>query len=350
MHTSTMPSDQCLRSHGPEIETDRRTGTLTVRLNSHQTPGGALPRNSIAAPRALTVQRSPSHTTSSRSLSAYTHLTHEDSILVRRWRRGPADTFVLSVVWPPSQGRLPFPPNVLAQTIRQSGLVIAHAEYGVPLDHQTVLNTLDITADSEFRPPADRPAMLDVEVTVQRPQNRPSTPSALSMSFRISHEGAPVAGAASEFSWVSSAAYRRLRGTYLTVDWGAWPVPVPVAAELVGRAASEDVVLSPGDRPGRWLLRNDPANTALFDHPVDHVPGLVLLEAADQAARALLAPDFFAPGQFATRYSRYVEFDHPCWVEAALLPTPRPGRVAVRVTGVQRAEPVFTVDFEGRTV
>ncbi|MEV6618691.1 AfsA-related hotdog domain-containing protein [Streptomyces sp. NPDC051051] len=79
----------------------------------------------------------------------------------------------------------------------------------------------------------------------------------------------------------------------------------------------------------------------MFDHPVDHVPGLALLEAADQAARALLSPASLAPTAIEATYWRYVEFDQPCRIEAESLAEPG----SVRVTGVQEGEPAFRVDF-----
>ena len=42
---------------------------------------------------------------------------------------------------------------VLTQTIRQSGLVIAHAAYGVPLSDQTLLNYFDFTVAPGFSTP-----------------------------------------------------------------------------------------------------------------------------------------------------------------------------------------------------
>jgi hypothetical protein len=105
------------------------------------------------------------------------------------------------------------------------------------------------------------------------------------------------------------------------------------------------VVLAPTAVPHRWQLRNDVSNVLLFDHPVDHVPGLVLWEAAQQAAHALLAPRTSLPVSVATSYLRYVEFDQPCLIEAHVLSPEGPGRFAVRVTGTQADAPAFTADI-----
>ncbi|MFF0753031.1 ScbA/BarX family gamma-butyrolactone biosynthesis protein [Streptomyces sp. NPDC004267] len=274
-------------------------------------------------------------------LGAYTHLRREEHLLVTGWEPPSGPDVVLGVRWPAPQGELPYDPRVLTQTVRQTGLVVAHAVHGVPLTHQTMLSTLAFTIDPDLRMPRGRTSALDVRVTVADGAGARRTPRALRMSFRVLADGATLARAESEFTWIPERVYARLRGARRHVDWGSWPVPAPVHAGLVGRMRPADVALAAGDRPHRWLLRNDPSNHLLFDHPVDHVPGLVLLEAADQAARAVRSPGSFAPTAVEAAYWRYVEFDRPCWIEAA--PLPEPG--ALRITGTQDGEPAFRVDF-----
>ncbi|GHG91373.1 ScbA/BarX family gamma-butyrolactone biosynthesis protein [Streptomyces lanatus] len=280
-------------------------------------------------------------TASSAQLSSYAHLRREEYLLVTGSRRLAAGEFALGVRWPAVQGDLPYDPRILAQTIRQTGLVVAHAEYGVPLTHQTMLSTLSFRIAPGLRIPRGRTSALDVHVTVSEAGGRRRTTSALHMTFQVLRDGEPLARAESEFTWISERVYDRLRGTRRSVHWGSWPVPAPLDARLAGRAGPSDVALSAGDRPGRLLLRNDPGNHLLFDHPVDHVPGLALLEAADQAAHTLHSPTPFTSTTIEATYWRYVEFDQPCWLETEPLPTPG----AVRVTGTQQGEPAFRVDF-----
>ncbi|WP_329486489.1 A-factor biosynthesis protein [Kitasatospora sp. NBC_01246] len=288
-----------------------------------------------------------SSTPSPALVGAYAHLRRGTSVLVTGWERLGADEFGVGVRWPAVQVGLPYDPRILAQTIRQSGLVVAHAEYGVPLTHQTVLSTLDYTIDPDFRVPRGRSARLDVRVTVAGAVRNRRPVSSLRMGILIRCDGVVAARADSEFGWISPAAYRRVRGNGLGVGWGAWPLPEPIAADLVARPRASDVALAPGDRPHRWLLRNDIDNHLLFDHPVDHVPGLALLEAAAQAAQALRGRSSFLPLRVATSFRRYVEFDRPCWIEAEETPAGHPARCAVRVTGTQGGEPAFRVEFNG---
>ncbi|MEU9701235.1 ScbA/BarX family gamma-butyrolactone biosynthesis protein [Streptomyces sp. NPDC047981] len=277
----------------------------------------------------------------------YVHLHKEESVVVTGWTRRDDALYSLTAQWPTPTVEGSYDPRILAQTIRQSGLVIVHAEYGIPLTHQTLLYDFNYTVHPDFRVSPTEPPALDVEVRVTETRRSGRVISALRMDIHLLKDGVTVARADTEFGWASPAAYRRLRGENFTVDWGNWPVPPPVEPHTVGRTDPADVFLAAGDRPGRWQLRNDVDNTLLFDHPVDHVPGLVLIEAAYQAAYAAAAPARFEPTDLASGYERYVEFDEPCWLETELIPFPASGRLTVRVTGSQGGRRAFRVDLSG---
>ncbi|WP_159062533.1 ScbA/BarX family gamma-butyrolactone biosynthesis protein [Streptomyces caniscabiei] len=284
-------------------------------------------------------------------MGAYTHLKHTDAVLIHSWRRLGENSFTLDLRWPAAPHGESYDPRILAQTIRQSGLTVAHAEYEVPLEHHTLLNFLGLTVSPDFRVSDTEPSALVVDITVSPGKSGRRAAHTMHMEIRTSPGGEPVARADTEFAWISPAAYRRVRGDHLTAGWGDWPLPAPVDAALVGRSRAADVVLAPTAVPNRWLLRNDVSNVLLFDHPVDHVPGLALWEAADQAAQALLAPIASRPVSITITYLRYVEFGEPCLIEArpvGPVGPVGPGEFAVRVTGSQADALAFTADI--RTV
>ncbi|MFE0190672.1 ScbA/BarX family gamma-butyrolactone biosynthesis protein [Streptomyces sp. NPDC058989] len=281
------------------------------------------------------------------NLQEYAHLKNSDRLFVTGWNSRGSGEFSLTAQWPAVHGGRRCDPRVLAQTIRQSGLVITHAEYGVPLSHQMLLHDFNFTVNPEFNLPQNRPTDLDIDVTVAGTGPSGRVGSALDMKLHIRQGQTTVAHADFQCAWSSPAAYRRLRGAHLGVDWGSWTLPAPVAPKLVGRSSAADVVLAASDRPRRWQLRNDTGNTLLFDHPVDHVPGLALLEAAYQAAHATIAPAGFDPTVFTSSFARYVEFDEPCWIETELLPRSAAGPLAVQVTGVQGGRTVFRAGLSG---
>ncbi|MFD3416359.1 AfsA-related hotdog domain-containing protein [Streptomyces decoyicus] len=79
----------------------------------------------------------------------------------------------------------------------------------------------------------------------------------------------------------------------------------------------------------------------LFDHPVDHVPGMLLLEAARQSAHKAAHPmPTIAIGVEAV-FSHYVELDAPCWIESTCA-SAGANEQRVRVDAVQRGGHPFT--------
>ncbi|MDH6112140.1 hypothetical protein P3T36_006833 [Kitasatospora sp. MAP12-15] len=284
------------------------------------------------------------------------HLTTDESVLLTGWTRHTPNRFSLTARWPAatsgasSTGSRRPDPLLVPQTVRQSGLLIAHAEFDVPLGYQTLLEQLDLTLAADPRLPVDRPALLDVELVCTEAGRHGRRLTGLDLDIAIRHDGRLVARSATRFSWISPAVYRRLRGERATVTgWGEWPLPAPVPPTDAGRATAPEVLLSPTGRPLHWQLRCDPANRVLFDHPVDHVPGLALHEAACQAA-AQCTSTLFAPTSAVTTFSRYVEFDAPCWIEASTVPSSSPDTVTVLVTGRQAGAPAFHSTFTGPAV
>jgi hypothetical protein len=165
----------------------------------------------------------------------------------------------------------------------------------------------------------------------------------------VLRDGKAMATAGAAFSCTSPAVHRRLRaGRPTTTDRVVPPAIDPAA---VGHSDDRHVLLAepePGSTSGigdRWELRVDTAHPTFFDHPVDHIPGMVLLEAARQAALVSTGmPDALLLG-LKSNFARYAEFDAPCWIEPQVEPHGTEGGVLVRVRGTQHAETVFTAEL-----
>ncbi|MER7155131.1 AfsA-related hotdog domain-containing protein, partial [Streptomyces lydicus] len=137
-------------------------------------------------------------------------------------------------------------------------------------------------------------------------------------------------------------------GEQLTARRTLGPLPTCVPPRLTGSTSEHDVLLSPTDRPDSWLLRIAPGHAAVVNPANDHVPGMVLLDAAQQAAHALTAPGTFVPYAFNTTFHRYAEHGTPCAIEARRVPSALPGTTAVQVTGSQDGHPVFVSTLTAR--
>ncbi|MCX5417794.1 ScbA/BarX family gamma-butyrolactone biosynthesis protein [Streptomyces sp. NBC_00059] len=270
----------------------------------------------------------------------YVHLHKSDSVLLTNWSSLGSDRYTVSAKWPLGGVYGGSVPLLITQTIRQSCLLIGHAELGVPLSHQTLMEWMDFNVSEDFYHPRNKQDALFILLTCKF-----NNPRSARVELSILSEGRLVAESLLDFSWIAPGVYRRLRGAHGVVAWGESTSPAPVPAHTVGRAGDHEVVLAPSGLPNRWELRTDVTNQALYDHPVDHVPGLVLIEAAYQATHAVTGPGR-PPVRVMSTFDRYVEFDAPCWIDAAVVPAPEEGVVRVEVTGVQNGDRTFSIRMD----
>ncbi|MFC9329646.1 ScbA/BarX family gamma-butyrolactone biosynthesis protein [Kitasatospora sp. NPDC057015] len=268
------------------------------------------------------------------------HLVHRatvSEVFITGWQTaGPYD-FLLGAQWPRTHGfyRLPgddrHDPVLMAETIRQAGLLVSHVGFGVPQGHHFAMDDLSYTVDLDRLAIGTRPASLMLRVSCQDVRMRHRRLLSLRVEIEAERDGQPVGHGSGQVSVIPPQTYRRLRGRD-----GLYPAALlpgtPTTPALVGRENAADVVLTPARQPGSWLLRTDSRHPVLFDHPVDHVPGMLVLEAARQAAQRLRHPEPVVPVEVVTSFDRYIELDQPCLVRAWLEPGVDKRRVPVRVT------------------
>ncbi|WP_316523412.1 ScbA/BarX family gamma-butyrolactone biosynthesis protein [Kitasatospora brasiliensis] len=269
------------------------------------------------------------------------HLVHRASVsevFITGWQAtGPYD-FLLGAQWPRLHGfyRLPgdrfHDPVLLAETIRQAGLLIGHAGFGVPRGHHFAMEDLAYALGEPGLPGlavTAGPASLMLTVGCEDVRMRGGELASLRVRIEVTRDGGPLGHGTGQLRVISPASYARLRGPARRTT--APRLPAPAAPELVGRAQPADVVLSPTLAPDTWLLRADATHPVLFDHELDHVPGMLVLEAARQAAQRLRHPEPVVPVELVTSFDHYIELDRPCFVRAIPEGDPADGRLPVRV-------------------
>ncbi|MEU6525981.1 ScbA/BarX family gamma-butyrolactone biosynthesis protein [Streptomyces sp. NPDC046924] len=320
-----------------------------------QTGQGGGPAN--AAGQAAGAHAGPGTTRVTERLA---HRTRAADVFPTGWIRLSDLAFRVTARWPadhsffgPADDRHQ-DPMIIGETLRQTSMALAHAEFGTPLDTHFVMWDLSVTSDLSglLLVDAAEPVTIDVVCSEVRRRGRGLSSMRTTMEFR--RAGRLVARGTGSTGCTSPAAYRRLRARQLDAMDSAIPLLPPVAPELVGRDRVEDVVLAPADRPGTWLLRVDTSHPVLFPRPNDHVPGMILFEAARQAATAASGSRTFLPTDMAASFSRYAELDSPCLLEAEVLDKDKTdtdtdtdtdtgnGEVTVQVSGRQNDRPVFT--------
>ncbi|MFJ4775450.1 ScbA/BarX family gamma-butyrolactone biosynthesis protein [Streptomyces sp. NPDC088762] len=233
-----------------------------------------------------------------------------------------------------------YDPMLICETIRQVGSYVAHEAFDVPLGHQFLLWGLDYTTVPENLVIGDTPASLDLDVVCTEVRLRGTQLQALRYQVTMRHGDAVMATGDVCYNVASPAVYRRLRAGQLDRRPEPSLPPNPLQPAQVGRVSPFDVVLAAAPQqqgPGcTWQLRYDTRHPVLFDHPGDHLPGMVLLEAARQASVALTPALTVLPVSVRSTYQRYAEFGEPIWIRAE-----RTGPALIKVTGTQTDEVIF---------
>ena len=280
----------------------------------------------------------------------FVHRAAVAEVLLTGWERVDGVLFRMSAQWPRGHSffsALPtghHDPMLAAETIRQAGTLLAHAEFGVPLGSRFMMSELHFTVVPEHSLVGAAPADLDLEVSCTEVRPRGRSIAGMRVDVAIRREGALVAHGGGQLGCISATAYDRLRGEHRTPGPVAAVTPVPAGS--VGRRSGFDVVLGATDQPHRWRLRAETSHPVLFDHPVDHAPGMLLLEAARQATHVFTPCQGSIPVSITSSFQRYVELDRPCWIEAGPVVAKGGGRTTVTILGRQDGRPVFSCVVE----
>lgn len=241
-------------------------------------------------------------------------------------------------------------PLQAAETFRQAGLFLSHAELGIPLDQHFVMWNLSYTTDLEQLRIVSGPTDFGLEAKCTEITRRRGTVSQLRMEFSIHRDGNLVAHGGVHFSLISPSVYSRLRAKRpepQQTSASTTPAAHPMPPAGVGRSSAADVVLTATDKPGRWLFTPDFDHPILFEHSADHMPGMALLEGVRQAASAQVAPEVLIPSSASTTFHRYAEFDRPCWIDVTRVSPESGGMMTVEATAHQDGEPVCTSTITG---
>ncbi|MEU6548860.1 ScbA/BarX family gamma-butyrolactone biosynthesis protein [Streptomyces sp. NPDC046915] len=217
-------------------------------------------------------------------------------------------------------------PLLLLEACRQGIFVVAHRHLDVPLGHKFLLRSVEF----EVPEPAelicgDRPTEAVITARVEHRFHHRAALTGLRLRFTLTIGAHTALLARIDYSWMPPRAWTRLRAG----QRGGLCLPeVPVALSgpradpaLVGRRDPANTVISPphtaadGTRTARLIAET--THPTLYDHWVDHVPGMLELEAFRQLALTAAADagtvrtPAALPVALAARFRRFAEMDLP---------------------------------------
>ena len=335
---------------------------LRYGIAAHKLTHGSLEEQSVtASPHAIVNRqgKTPSSTSTMSNLSFATlvpcHLVHRRAlaeVLLTDWRPVGDNRYRLAAQWSRSHslyrvrdGR--HDPLLLAETLRQGALLLSFAELGVPSDAKLVMDRMVWHMSPLGVLAGTAPANIVGHARLTETRRRTARLAAIRLDVDFVLETVGQVGSAT--GWARCLApnvYDRLRHGAEPSDCVTLEVPPPVESAAVGVCHDDDVVLTAPVIENEWPLRVLTDHGVLFDHPVDHVPGMLMLEGMRQAGRLCWGWPDAQIVDCDVEFMRFVELDTPASVRTRLLRTD-PGyatvEAQVRQSGATAATAVMTM-------
>ncbi|MFF9581118.1 ScbA/BarX family gamma-butyrolactone biosynthesis protein [Streptomyces achromogenes] len=267
------------------------------------------------------------------------HRASVAEVLLTDVLRVDATRFLAAACWSrshptfPVDGRAAHHPLMVVETLRQLGIFIPLRYLGVPVDTRMLITDVFFTTEPGAQPRASHGATqvtCRVRVTGLRAGSDGAT-AGLRLHAEFLAGGAVFARAGGGARFLSPERYAALRGPLA----GTCQPPssagllrpdparlgVPHARDVVIGRAGNPGRAGPGGNGGHGRDRPDPTEVLVdaadpwhpffFDHATDHVPGMVLLEAARQAAALASDGTLSRPTGVRLTALRFTEFSPP---------------------------------------
>ncbi|MDD9382998.1 ScbA/BarX family gamma-butyrolactone biosynthesis protein [Streptomyces sp. ZAF1911] len=233
-------------------------------------------------------------------------------------------------------------PLLILEACRQAGLAGAHRFFGVAMDHKFILTHMSLhLSHPQQVTVGPAPGALALHVRIADRKERDGRVTGLDYEFDLSVDGSAIGTATLGLRFKSPTGYLTLRlnnrDGYALPSSATYPHSTPgtpIPPHLVGRASLDNVVLvEPAltHDSASALLRVPVRHASLFDHPQDHLPGMVIAEGARQLAlfAALELRGMSTAKTLATdidvRFTRFGELEDDTVLTAEIGPRPRSG-------------------------
>ncbi|GAA1458019.1 hypothetical protein NE857_20455 [Nocardiopsis exhalans] len=253
---------------------------------------------------------------------------------------------------------------IVLEACRQAGVLVSHRHFDVPMDQAFIMQSLTMEiADPLVLRQGDEPARLLISIDAEVHRSRSGRIQGYGFTGELFLEGRHFGTASGALFFLRKKVYKEIRAkgrAALDLAGSVQPLPVRCAPATVGRRDQRNVVVSdPVQRKeGGWAATvfADRSHPHLFDHPLDHLPGNLLIEAARQLAVVAvsreggLAPASLTPRSVSAEFNQFCENDLATVVEAEAAPFRKDERLgsvaAVDVRVLQQGRVCATIRIE----
>lgn len=236
-------------------------------------------------------------------------------------------------------------PLLVLEAFRQGIIAGSHLVYGVPFDCQYVLrycafSVLDFRELAVNKVPADFEFRTAIRRELRSGGKGPV--KGLELIGTATHDGIDAMELSGAFGWMTQDDWMQMRAG---ARWETSSQPAAADPLKVGRSRSEHVVIGEPSEPGDDGPFSAPIvvnldDPTFFDHPQDHLPGALILEAFRQLALAALgerASTVVGPSRMRCDFHSFAELNPSCIVTATPTEDVLSFRAELTQSGLRRA-------------
>jgi 2-oxo-3-(phosphooxy)propyl 3-oxoalkanoate synthase len=254
-----------------------------------------------------------------------------------------------------------YDPLLLLEACRQSAIAGSHLYFGVPFGHDFILTgeSIRITHPGGLVI-GPEPCDLLLRTVITGIRERDGVVTGLDFALNIIRDESEVGLAQLGIRYKRPESYRKLRlqgrakaglpGLPSSASLPASPQGSAVRPILVGRTREENVLLQDATVLGEEVhahMRIPAGHPSMFDHPLDHIPGQVLVEAARQlavyTARETRGMGTTRIDEITAVFTRFGELDRPVRLSTVTDAAMPFSRLPVTVTVSQKADVICRI-------
>ncbi|WP_146077905.1 ScbA/BarX family gamma-butyrolactone biosynthesis protein [Pseudoclavibacter sp. AY1F1] len=232
-------------------------------------------------------------------------------------------TFVAGIQWPRRHsfyGPERFDSALIAETIRQLTVLTLHEGYRVPLEHKFMMTGFGFQIHGVQPSVVRRAAAVELVGFVSLVDARWSGTDLRGGKVEVAirtREGQLIAEGYGVARICSASTYARIRRQGLGDSLGKTQRLEKLPASDVGRQHASDVMIGRTSDPAIHSIQADLDQPYFFDHALDHVPGVALIEAIRQHACIQHANPHVDLQRFEATFTRVVEHSPSATVHAS---------------------------------
>ena len=177
--------------------------------------------------------------------------------------------------------------STLLEVFRQCSILVAHKFYGVALNSKFIFDSADFKVlHNEILENSPQSYQSIIKITILQVKHKRGNNYGLLLDMQLFIGSKKYATKIMDMSWFAPEIYEKLRGKVANENY----TPLDnhqISSKSLGRNATTNIVITQFLQESQYFQTTiipNQAHPAFFDHPLDHIPASLLIEASRQSS------------------------------------------------------------------